>query len=175
MPLTEQEIIGKLAQYGPLVRARLMSKVRVDEATGCWQWTASCRRGGYGQLGLKGGVFTAHRLSYIVHIGEIPGGMFVCHRCDNRKCLNPAHLFVGTAAENTADMMTKGRFVLGRRYRGEEIRSAKLSEAEVIAIRNKHIPRQYTRKQLASEYGVSVATIKNVLCGRCWSHVGGAT
>lgn len=90
-----------------------MSKVQKCD-NGCWIWTASVHRknGGYGQiqLGRRGeGVAKAHRVSYELHCGPIPDELMVLHRCDNRRCVNPEHLFLGTAQDNTDDMIQKKR------------------------------------------------------------------
>jgi hypothetical protein len=88
------------------VEERFWAKVRTSK--GCWEWTA-CTRNGYGRLGLNGGVADAHRLSWEMHYGQIPNGLCVLHHCDNRLCVRPDHLFLGTRGDNIADMDAKGR------------------------------------------------------------------
>lgn len=92
---------AKVNKDGPTVRAELGP---------CWAWTADRNHKGYGRLQLGGNVVElAHRYSWALHVGPIPEGMLVCHHCDNPVCVRPEHLFVGTAKDNTADMIAKGR------------------------------------------------------------------
>src|SRR5690348_1346681 len=83
---------------------------KINKINGCWEFTGSLNNGGYGVIGFKGKVWLAHRLSYYFHNGEIPKGLLVCHKCDNRKCINPDHLFLGTYMDNYNDMVAKGRW-----------------------------------------------------------------
>ena len=92
-----------------LPRDIIESRIVVNEKTHCWEYIKKLRKDGYAQIGINGKKILAHRLSYTVYIGEIPEGMCVLHKCDNRKCLNPKHLWLGTQADNVRDTIEKGR------------------------------------------------------------------
>jgi hypothetical protein len=100
---------------------------------GCWEWTGSKTQKGYGQLRLWRVTQMAHRCSYLFHIGPIPVGMMVCHKCDNPGCVRPDHLFLGTAKDNTSDMFNKKR--QGRRF---GCFTQKLSQNDIAIIKHQY-------------------------------------
>jgi len=93
---------------------RFWSKVDVKEPSECWEWQASINKNGYGAFKFDGWMRPASRISWLITNGEIPEGMSVCHKCDNRSCVNPSHLFLGTHQDNMDDMNRKGRYVSGQ-------------------------------------------------------------
>ena len=151
---------------------------RVLKTDSCWLWTLSKKHHGYGQVcvhphpGANAVRVRAHRLSWVIHFGQVPDGMKVCHNCpggDNPACVNPAHLFLGSQAENVRDMIQKGR----ARYvtpRGSRQHQAKLTEAAVLEIWREH-SNGVTSRQLAERYGVSRHTIKAIFARHNWKHV----
>lgn len=150
------------------LETRLLAKTKVNAETGCWEWTASKQRGGYGQI-MMGGKYgkpkRAHRVSYELFCDKIPDGLHVLHKCDNRACINPGHLFLGTNADNQADMDAKGRRVsVG--LRGEANNGAKLTADDVAAIRSSQ--GSLTHNALAAQFGISRSQVQNIIYGRQW-------
>lgn len=133
----------------------------------CWNWTAATRSTGYGCMKLDGRLISAHRFSFVLHFGEVPEGLIVCHRCDNRLCVRPDHLFAGTPHANVSDMDGKGRRGVAR---GESQGNAKLSEADIYQF---FVLREsgYSNRKIAAMFGVDSSTVNCVFTGRSWRHV----
>jgi len=144
------------------ILGRFLAKVKVDKTSTCWIWTGGTTRG-YGTIGVRGTkTRPAHRVSYELFVGQIPAGLFVCHRCDNRPCVNPDHLFVGTAKDNSQDMVAKGRS-----NPGEGRPNHKFTEAQALEIINCST----TPKELAKKYGVFESAIRSIRTGKNWPHL----
>lgn len=173
---------------------------KVDRSGGpdaCWTWTAyrDCR--GYGQVGYAGRVSGAHRVAWAMTHGDMPVGLCVCHRCDNPPCCNPAHLFVGTHADNNADMISKGRHVAPRGddngsrlhperlrrgdnhparvrpeclARGEASGTAKLREPLVLEIRER-AENGESHRAIARSMDISRCTVRQIVRRQTWAHL----
>lgn len=131
----------------------------------CWPWTRWLDRDGYGKIVVVGRAFKPHRLAFQLATGRDPGDQLVCHSCDNPPCCNPAHLFLGTQADNLRDMRTKGRD-----RRGSTHPHARLTEQRVREIRRRRAAGEHGRR-LAAEFGVSEASVCDAYRGRTWGHV----
>lgn len=142
--------------------------VSPEPTSGCWLWVGSLSKGrGYGQFNLAGRPTTAHRAAWILFQGPVPAAALVCHRCDNRACVNPEHLFLGTAQDNTDDMFKKGR---ERPPRGEACGTAKLSAPDVLAMRRLRLG-GLTYAEIAAAYGVHPVTAMRAIKGEQWGHL----
>jgi hypothetical protein len=139
----------------------------------CILWTGSIQSKGYGDLFIDGKHHLAHRVAYkMANPSEDINGMFILHRCDVRRCINPEHLFPGTAQQNTDDMMAKGRWnPPSRRKRGPGSGIRKMTYELAEAIRKDYRPGQYGFgcERLGAKYGVSDTTIFNIVKGKIWT------
>lgn len=133
----------------------------------CWEWNGAFFKSGYGSLSYHSKSHLAHRVSYEIHKGPIPEGMHILHSCDNRKCTNPAHLRVGTQADNVDDMISRGR---NRPPQDRQAGRAKISDADAIQIR-KLCSDGLAFKEIADRYGLSKSAIKKIHYRETWKHI----
>jgi len=146
---------------------RFWPKVKVGKPDECWQWQAALNGVGYGamRISVEKGRLLTHRFSYELHFGPIPKGMFVCHKCDNRACVNPSHLFLGTNRENMDDKIRKGR-----QLRGSQVPTSKLTEDDVREIRRLR-SEGVTCRVISQRVGVTQGHISDIATGRRWRHL----
>jgi len=152
------------------VKKRFLSKVAKFPNDPCWYWIGYISRGGYGRFGVTTKIEgkkskDAHRVSWELHFGAIPKGLYVCHRCDVRACVNPKHLFLGTNDDNMKDMIKKGRCPRGTgRY------NSKLSPRKIKTIK-KLLAKNIPQAKIASCFKVSQSLISNIKQGKTWKHI----
>jgi hypothetical protein len=154
-PRTERPIIREE------ILERLISKCRKEDF-GCWMWTASKNHCGYGNFNLAGETL-AHRVSWLLHVGEIPEGLCVLHKCDVPACINPDHLFVGTHTENMADCISKDRFP-----------SQRITQKDVEFIREHYSSKDDKSGMavfLSEKFSLHIRTIYDVIERRTWKHL----
>jgi hypothetical protein len=153
--------------YATTLEDRFYSKIAVTE-TGCHEWQANRLPSGYGSFWLNGTNRLAHRVAWELVNGEIPDGLNVLHKCDNPKCVRAEHLFLGTTQDNVADRERKGR---NRPPKGEQCGTHKLTEIQVIEIRERYAAGGILLRELAIEYGVGKAAIGKITRRERWAHI----
>jgi hypothetical protein len=133
---------------------------KVAKSESCWFWTGCKNKDGYGKIKVEGSTKQAHRVSYNLHVGEIPTGVLVLHRCDVPSCVNPDHLFLGTHQDNADDREAKGRSVAGARPRD-------LPTAVVIGIRQL-FKEGIRQADISRKYGVTNVVVHNIVRGKTY-------
>lgn len=139
---------------------------KVSKTDECWIWTASKDRAGYGRFGSA----YAHRVAWTLTCGSIPNRLHVLHRCDNRACVRPSHLFLGTHQDNMADMYAKGRRPPPSHTKGVNNPNAKLSPTEVLAIRRGYANGK-SQTTLATRYRMTQSDISRIVNRKTWRHI----
>ena len=148
------------ARFSAPVEPRFWSKVARRQGDQCWEWQAASNARGYGTFGANGKSCLAHRLAWELVNGAIPEGMLVCHTCDNPKCCNPQHLWLGTNAENIEDMRRKGR---ARARRGASNKNAKLSMDQAREVRRLYSAGGVSQQAIADALGVTQRVISLIV------------
>ena len=176
--------LSKPVNATPKELHRFFSKVdKSSSPNGCWLWTACTDENGYGKFTFRRRVVKASRLAWSIQIGPIPEGLHLLHNCpggDNPACINPAHLRIGTAADNSADAVAKGQTPAGERHkskthpetvlRGVDHPLAKLDESMVREIRNR-IALGEVQTSIAAAYGISRTAVSAIATRRTWPQV----
>lgn len=135
-------------------------------AYGCLEWKGPLDRGGYGHITVNTILLSVHRVSAALWLGfEINSHLLICHKCDNRSCINPQHLFVGTTADNSADMVKKGRSL-----RGEANPHSKLTTKDISVIRSR-LASGESQQRIADDYGIAQTLVSHIKVRRAWKHV----
>ena len=149
---------------------RFWEKVDKRGPSECWLWTGAVMGQGYGHITNEGQQLRAHRVAWELTFGTIPEGMCILHHCDNKLCVNPKHLFIGTIMDNYTDMFQKGHSEIGGA--GERHPNARLTAKQVLEIRRRYAEGNVTQRELADEYGIATQShISNIIHGHSWKHL----
>lgn len=146
-------------------KTKLLKRVLEEPNSGCWLWEGAASGPGYGTIWFDGRTYATHRLSWEVHRGPIPEGLFVLHHCDTPACVNPDHLFVGTQQDNFDDMRSKGRWW---RPSGENHHAALITNETAAAIRARYAEGGITQFDVGEEFGVTQGLVNRIVKRRSY-------
>lgn len=164
----------RFVSLGLSLREEFERRVKPASDDECWAWQGSVYSTGYGILKHAGKRYGAHRLAYQFAKGEIPTGLHVCHHCDNPRCVNPRHLFLGSIRDNLLDAVKKGRHSHGERhpdskFTEDDIQFIRANYRKGLPLRGKKC--EFSCAGLSRRYGVSCATMWDIINRRTWKHV----
>lgn len=148
-------------------KQRILNNTKLIHTSGCWEWQLGLNHFGYGKIGIHGRTKAAHRVAYEAFVGRIYDGMHVCHRCDNRKCCNPDHLFLGTPKENSLDMVRKKRSTFGSRHHKASITEDTVKTIVALLGDGKSAP------EISKTLGVNGQLVNRIRRAEVWSAVSG--
>lgn len=152
------------------IKERLLNNIDANPINDCWKWNKCISSSGYGQIRINYKIRQAHRVSAMIFKNfDINSNLDVLHHCDNKLCINPKHLFIGTQKDNMKDCIKKGRHKRPNYY-GEQHANAKLTIKQVQNIRKEYIPHIISTRKLAIKYGVSNVQIGNIIKRKQWRH-----
>jgi hypothetical protein len=156
----------------PIDVVRFWDKVKVAAPDECWEWQGAIDSNGYGAFKIEGKKRNTHRIAFDLCFGPIPDGKLICHHCDNRKCVNPVHLFIGTQVDNMQDCSRKGRLKVPTSIAyGEAAGGAKLTAAMVIELRLLYNSKKYTYRKLGKLFGIDPKQAWNIVNRISWKHI----
>lgn len=141
---------------------------KVNKKKGCWLWKAGIGLDGYAKFGINGKTIHAHRVSYELTYGCIPIGLCVCHKCDNPKCVNPDHLFIGTVQDNINDRVRKNRTAI---QSGEKNGMSRLKEKDIITIRKLFFIDKIKQGEIAKLFFISNQHVSRIINHLKWKHI----
>ena len=147
---------------------RFWEKIDKRSDDECWEWMASCNKYGYGQLWFGNTFISSHRVSWMIHFGDIPEKLCVLHKCDNRKCANPNHLFLGTYQDNSDDMKSKGRSL---NQHGDNNHAAKITSEDVLRMREMWKSGKCRQKEIMKIFNISRVELWRIISYRNWKDV----
>jgi hypothetical protein len=158
----------KMRDWNRRPKVKFLRRVMEDNENGCWNWTGKTNKKGYALAdGVVTGDYLGHRTSYRLYKGDIPDGLYVLHKCNNRRCVNPDHLYAGTQFQNMQDSIRAGTHVSMRKG---FMSNHKLTEVMVIDARRRFAAGE-SQPSIAADMGVHKSTILNAVNGHTWGHV----
>jgi hypothetical protein len=162
---------GSKDKYPKSIEYKFWKKVSRGSDDECWNWTGYTNKSGYGSFRIGNEIKLAHRVSWFLYNGEIPAEIFVCHKCDNSRCVNPKHLFLGTPDDNMKDMVSKNRQAKGE-YAGQagvKNVNGKLHEGEVIVIRMLCDSKMFNFKEISGMFNITPTMVRHIGQRKFWA------